>query len=135
MRRRFARWKTKYQRVAGYVGLATFAIVLLQLIRDFYTSNPYFAFGLEFPVFAAFALGIAVLGIVILAELDWRFVFAHEQAQTNIKNPLMYPMVYWSAWMLTHSSHHPEIEAKLRETFRGMDAEELFDSLMKELSV
>ena len=132
---RFARWKTKYQRATGYVALATFLIVLYQLVRDLYAS-PYTIWKPTFPVFAVAAFGLAIAAIIIIAELDWRFVFAHEQAQTNVKNPLMYPMIYWSVWMLTHSptiqrKDHPEIEQRLRETFRAMDAEDLFNQLLE----
>ncbi len=128
-----ARWKVKYQRATGYIALGTFVIVLYGLIRDLHAS-PFFPLKLPFWAIVVLFFGVAILGIPILAELDWRYIFKREQAQTILKNPLLYATIFQSAWLLVHhDTDIKELEGRLREVYRGIGVEEEFDDLLSRL--
>lgn len=128
-----ARWKVKYQRATGYIALGTFVIVLYGLIRELHAS-PFFPLRLPFWMFVLMFFGLAAVGIVVLAELDWRYMFLREQAQTVSKNPLLYPHMFQSAWFLAHHGKNLRFaEDRLREAYRGIGVEEEFDEILRQL--
>lgn len=128
-----ARWKVKYQRATGYIALGTFVIVLYGLVRDLHAS-PFFPFRMPFWVFILVFFGLAAAGIVILADLDWRFIFMNEQAQSTLKNPLLYTIIFQSAWLLTHHGKPVnDLEERLRQAYRNVGVEEEFDRALREL--
>jgi hypothetical protein len=127
----FARWKVKYQRATGYIALGTFIIVLYGLIRELYAS-PYFPFKPDFALFTLLFMGIAFALIVAIAELDWRYMFKNEQAQIVTKAPLLNVIVYQSAWMVNQNPN-PVLEQMLRQTFRSVGAEKMFNDTLREL--
>ncbi len=128
-----ARWKVKYQRATSYIALGTFAIVLYGLVRDLHAS-PFFPVMMPFWMFVVIFFGLAAVGIVILADLDWRFIFMQEQAQSTLKNPLLYTIIFQSAWLLTHHGKPADgLEERLREAYRNVGVEEEFDRALREL--
>ncbi len=128
-----ARWKVKYQRATGYIALGTFIIVLYGLIRELHRS-PFFPIQLEFWMFVLIFFGIAFAGIIILADLDWRYVFKNEQAQNVLKSPLLYTMMFQSAWLLVHhDGNTATLEENLKAVYRHIGVEDEFEGILREL--
>lgn len=128
-----ARWKVKYQRATGYIALATFLIVLYGLIRELHAS-PFFPIRMEFWMFVVLFFGLAAIGIVILADLDWRYIFLKEQAQGILKNPLLHTIILETAWFLVHHDGPIDsLEEKMREAYRDIGVEQEFDEVLREL--
>lgn len=128
-----ARWKVKYQRATGYIALGTFVIVLYGLVQNLHAS-PFFPLQMPFWMFVVLFFGLAAVGIIILADLDWRYIFLPEQAQGILKNPLLYTIIFQSAWLLAHHERPTEeMEEKIREAYESIGVEKEFQDVLREL--
>ena len=130
--RRFVRWKVKYQRVTGYVSLATFVIVLYQLVRDLW-SSPYLPWKPEdFGIFLLLALAAAGVLFGLLAQWDWMSVFPAEMGISHAKDPMFFSTAFRDATML-HRFHHDDsaIEMALRVMYFNVGREPEFTNALR----
>jgi len=129
---RFTRWKVKLQRVSGYVSLATFLIVLLQLVRDLYAS-PYVPWRPDdFTVFFLLAIALSGAVFLLLAELDWRLVFPAEIGVSHSRDPMFFSTAFRDAAVLHGlQGDNPQTESILRNMYRSVGREREWDEALE----
>jgi len=128
---RFARIKTKLQRVTTYVSFATFAIVLYSLIRDLYAS-PYIPWKPEFPIFLLTALMIVGVTLFILAEIDFNHVLSSEMGVQHNKDPMFFSIALRDASTLAlWFNDDIEIESAYRIMYRSVGREQAWETALE----
>lgn len=136
---RAVQWKVKLQRMAGYLGLGTFAIVLYQLLRDLYAS-PYVPWKPEnFYIFFAAVVLLAGGVLIALAEFDWRFIFPREIGVQHLKDPMFFATAFLDANILRTFSRgsvtYKNVEARLRVMYRSVGREPEWDEALRLLGL
>lgn len=87
-RDRVVLWKLKITRAAGYLSVVNSFMILFVFAKELY-SIPWIGGHFSFREFMVVAYGLAVVGFIVLAELDWHFMFKREQSYTLMRNPLL----------------------------------------------
>jgi len=114
------------------VSLATFVIVLYQLVRDLW-SSPYLPWKPEdFGVFLLLALIAAGILFGLLAQWDWTSVFPAEMGISHAKDPMFFSTAFRDATALHHiHQDDPEIEAVLRVMYHNVGREPEFVNALR----
>jgi len=117
-----ALWKVKLARATGYLTLIN-SLMLLYLFTQQIYSVPWIQERFTFATFVMIAYALGILGFVVLAELDWRYVFLKESGFITSKQPAMVMECFRSAYLL----HRAKAE--------GNDVSEAFERLRKAFKI
>lgn len=80
-------WKIKVQRVMGYVSLANSSMILFLFAQQLY-KWPFIKNHISFKAFIITAYFLGILGVLIMAEIDWKFLFKREVGYNVSRNPI-----------------------------------------------
>ncbi|NJE43496.1 hypothetical protein [Thermococcus sp. GR6] len=81
-------WKLKITRAASYLSIVNSFMILFVFAKSLY-GWAFIAERFTFAEFIAIAYGLALVGFLTLAELDWRFMYKREQSYALTRNPLL----------------------------------------------
>ena len=98
-RDRIVLWKLKITRAASYLSIANSFMILFVFAKELY-SVPWIASRFSFREFVGVTYTLAVIGFVLLAELDWHFMFKREQSYALTRNPLLPAQCFMIEYLL-----------------------------------
>lgn len=98
-RDRVVLWKLKITRAASYLSIANSFMILFVFAKELY-SVPWIGRHFTFREFMVIAYTIAVLGFIVLAEVDWHFMYKREQSYALTRNPLLPAQCFMSEYLL-----------------------------------
>ncbi|HDD68943.1 MAG TPA: hypothetical protein ENG61_01120 [Candidatus Korarchaeota archaeon] len=124
-----ALWKVKLARATGYLTLINSFMLLFLFAQQIY-GIPWVQEHFSFTTFVCIAYLLGIIAFLLLAELDWRFIFLKESGYITSKQPAMITECFRSAYMLHKAKEEgkdvSEIFEKLRKAFRMVGYEEDF---------
>jgi len=122
-------WKVKLTRASSYLTVIN-SLMLLYLFAQQIYGIPCIQEHFEFATFMAITYAAGVIGFVILAEFDWRYVFLKESGFITSKQPAMITECFRSAYLLHKAKQEGNdvraVFKKLRNAFRISGYEEVF---------
>jgi hypothetical protein len=92
-------WKLKITRAAGYLSIANSFMILFVFVKELY-SVPWIAKAFSFREFVGIAYALAIVGFIILAQLDWHFMYKREQSYALTRNPLLPAQCFTTLYLL-----------------------------------
>ena len=98
-RDRVVLWKLKITRAASYLSIVNSFMILFVFASELY-SVPWIGSRFSFREFIAVTYILAVIGFLLLAELDWRFMFKREQSYALTRNPLLPAQCFMVEYLL-----------------------------------
>ena len=124
-----ALWKVKLARATSYLTLINSFMLLFLFAQQIYGISwiqEHFAFA----TFVTITYALGILGFIVLAELDWRYVFLKESGFITSKQPAMVTECFRSAYLLHRAKQEgndvSEAFEKLRRAFKISGYEEEF---------
>jgi len=109
-------WKIKIQRVMGYVSLVNSSMILFLFAQQLH-EWPFIKNHISFKAFIITAYLLGILGVLIMAEIDWKFLFRREVGYNVSRNPIAITECLRSAYILH----------KMKEG--GIDISDVFEKL------
>ncbi|WP_238516183.1 hypothetical protein [Thermococcus gammatolerans] len=113
-RDRIVLWKLKITRAASYLSIANSFMILFVFAKELY-SVPWIALGFSFREFVGVTYALAVVGFMLLAELDWHFMFKREQSYALTRNPLLPAQCFMIEYLLQKAIEEGKICEKEAE--------------------
>lgn len=98
-RDRVVLWKLKITRAASYLSIVNSFMILFVFASELY-SVPWIASRFSFREFVGVTYALAVVGFLLLAELDWHFMFKREQSYALTRNPLLPAQCFMVEYLL-----------------------------------
>jgi hypothetical protein len=92
-------WKLKITRAASYLSVANSFMILFVFVKELY-SIPWIAERFSFREFVGISYLLAIVGFVILAQLDWHFMYKREQSYALTRNPLLPAQCFTARYLL-----------------------------------
>ncbi len=107
-------WKLKITRAASYLSIVNSFMILFVFAKELY-SVPWIGEHFTFREFMVIAYALAVLGFIILAELDWHFMYKREQSYALTRNPLLPAQCFMSEYLLENALKEGRISVEEAE--------------------
>ncbi|ASJ02487.1 hypothetical protein A3L09_04065 [Thermococcus profundus] len=107
-RDRVVLWKLKITRAASYLSIANSFMILFVFAKELY-SIPWIAENFSFREFVLLAYGLAVVGFIALAEIDWHFMYKREQSYALTRNPLLPAQCFTAEYLLEKAAEEGRI--------------------------
>ncbi|AMQ18376.1 hypothetical protein [Thermococcus peptonophilus] len=92
-------WKLKITRAASYLSIANSFMILFVFVKELY-SVPWIAERFSFREFVGIAYALAIVGFIVLAQLDWHFMYKREQSYALTRNPLLPAQCFTTLYLL-----------------------------------
>ncbi|NJF25532.1 hypothetical protein [Thermococcus sp. Bubb.Bath] len=92
-------WKLKITRAASYLSVANSFMILFVSVKELY-SVPWRAAWSSFREFVGISYLLAIIGFIILAQLDWHFMYKREQSYVLTRNPLLPAQCFTARYLL-----------------------------------
>jgi len=92
-------WKLKITRAASYLSVANSFMILFVFVKELY-SVPWIMERFSFREFVGISYLLAIIGFVILAQLDWHFMYKREQSYALTRNPLLPAQCFTARYLL-----------------------------------
>ncbi len=127
-------WKLRITRAAGYLSIVNTLMLLYVFSKQLY-DWPFVREHFEFRQFVALAYSLALIGFIILAEIDWHYIYRREIGFQVSRNPMAVTECFRSAFMLYQAEQAGKDVGKafqkLRKAFRLAGYEEEFMEFWK----
>jgi hypothetical protein len=92
-------WKLKITRAASYLSVANSFMILFVFVKELY-SVPWIAARFSFREFVGISYLLAIIGFIVLAQLDWHFMYKREQSYALTRNPLLPAQCFTARYLL-----------------------------------